>query len=30
VIDIARFLKQPPSMSRELLSAACKSYFVDL
>jgi predicted ATPase with chaperone activity len=30
VIDIARFLKQPPSMSRELLAAACKSYFVDL
>jgi hypothetical protein len=30
VIDIARFLKMPPMMSRELLAAACRSYFVEL
>lgn len=28
--DIARFMKVPPSMSSELLAAACNSYFVDL
>ena len=28
--DIARFMKVPPSMSSELLAAACRSYFVDL
>lgn len=27
--DIARFMKVPPSMSSELLAAACSSYFVD-
>lgn len=28
--DIARFTKVPPTMSSELLAAACHSYFVDL
>ncbi len=28
--DIARFGNTPPTMSRELLAAACASYFVDL
>ena len=30
LIDISRFTKTEPTMSRELLAAACKSYFVDL
>jgi hypothetical protein len=30
VIDYARFLGVPPTMSRELLAAACKSYFVEM
>jgi hypothetical protein len=30
LVDIARFLRTPPTMSRELLGAACKSYFVQL
>lgn len=30
LIDIARFTRIKPTMSRELLEAACKSYFVDL
>lgn len=30
VIDIANFLKTAPSMSRELLAAACRSYFVEI
>jgi predicted ATPase with chaperone activity len=30
LIDIARFTKTQPMMTRELLSAACKSYFVEL
>ena len=30
LIDIARFTRTQPTMSRELLSAACKSYFVDV
>lgn len=30
VIDYARFMGVPPTMSRELLAAACKSYFVEL
>lgn len=30
VIDIARFTRAQPAMSRELLSAACRSYFVEM
>ncbi|MEM8530194.1 MAG: ATP-binding protein [Chloroflexota bacterium] len=30
LIDIARFTRTQPAMSRELLSAACRSYFVEL
>jgi predicted ATPase with chaperone activity len=30
VIDLARFMRQQPSLSRELLAAACKSYFVEV
>jgi predicted ATPase with chaperone activity len=30
LIDIARFTKTQPMMTRELLSAACKSYFVEM
>jgi hypothetical protein len=30
LIDIARFLRVQPAMTPELLSAACKSYFVEL
>lgn len=30
LIDIARFTRTQPAMSRELLAAACKSYFVDM
>ena len=30
LIDIARFTRTQPTMSRELLAAACKSYFVDV
>lgn len=30
VIDIAEYLEQPPTLSRELLEAACESYFVQL
>jgi hypothetical protein len=30
LIDIARFTRTQPSMSRELLAAACKSYFVEV
>ncbi len=30
LIDIARFTRTQPTMSRELLSAACKSYFVEV
>lgn len=30
LIDIAKFTRTQPSMSRELISAACKSYFVEL
>ena len=30
VIDLARFTRQQPVMSRELLAAACKSYFVEV
>jgi predicted ATPase with chaperone activity len=30
LIDIARFTRTQPVMSRELLAAACKSYFVDV
>lgn len=30
LVDIARFTRSKPTMSRELLEAACKSYFVDL
>jgi predicted ATPase with chaperone activity len=30
LIDIARFMKVPPTMSRELLAASCRSYFVEL
>jgi predicted ATPase with chaperone activity len=30
LIDIARFTRTQPTMSRELLAAACKSYFVDM
>jgi hypothetical protein len=30
LIDIARFTRTQPSMSRELLGAACKSYFVEV
>ncbi len=30
LIDIARFTRTQPTMSRELLSAACRSYFVDV
>jgi energy-coupling factor transporter ATP-binding protein EcfA2 len=30
LIDIARFIKTPAVMSRELLAAACKSYFVEM
>jgi energy-coupling factor transporter ATP-binding protein EcfA2 len=30
LIDIARFTRTQPTMSRELLGAACKSYFVEV
>ncbi len=30
LIDIAKFTRTQPTMSRELLAAACKSYFVEL
>jgi hypothetical protein len=30
LIDIARFTRTQPTMSRELLAAACKSYFVEV
>jgi len=30
LIDIAKFTRTQPTMSRELLTAACKSYFVEL
>ncbi len=30
LIDIAKFTRTQPTMSRELLSAACKSYFVEV
>lgn len=30
VIDYARFMQTQPTMSRELLAAACKSYFVEV
>jgi len=30
LIDIARFTRTTPTMSRELLAAACKSYFVEV
>ena len=30
LVDIARFTRTQPSMSRELLAAACKSYFVEV
>jgi predicted ATPase with chaperone activity len=30
LIDISRFTKTEPAMSRELLAAACRSYFVEL
>ncbi|NWG22738.1 MAG: ATP-binding protein [Chloroflexi bacterium] len=30
VIDFARFTRTQPTMSRELLAAACKSYFVEM
>ena len=30
LIDIARFTRTQPAMSRELLAAACKSYFVEV
>ena len=30
LIDIARFTRTQPTMSRELLTAACKSYFVEM
>lgn len=30
LVDIAHFTQSKPTMSRELLDAACKSYFVDL
>ncbi len=30
LIDIARFTRQPPTLSRDLLSAASRSYFVEL
>jgi predicted ATPase with chaperone activity len=30
LIDIARFTRTQPTMSRELIAAACKSYFVDV
>jgi predicted ATPase with chaperone activity len=30
LVDIARFTRTQPTMSRELLAAACKSYFVEV
>lgn len=30
LVDIARFTRSKPALSRDLLDAACKSYFVDL
>lgn len=30
LIDIARFSRVPPTMSRELIAAACRSYFVEM
>jgi SpoVK/Ycf46/Vps4 family AAA+-type ATPase len=30
LIDIAKFTRTKPAMTRELLAAACKSYFVDV
>ena len=30
LIDIAHFTRTQPTMSRELLTAACKSYFVEM
>jgi predicted ATPase with chaperone activity len=30
LVDIARFTRTQPTMSRELLAAACKSYFVEM
>jgi hypothetical protein len=30
LVDIARFTRSKPALTRELIDAACKSYFVDL